>query len=152
MFNSVSVQFSSAARSCPTLCDHMNCSTPGLPVHHQLLEFTQTHVHRVSDAIQLSHPLLPPSPFAFNLSQHQDLFKWVDSSQPHGLQPTRLLRPWDFPGKYSGLISFRIDWFDPLAVQGTHKSLLQHHSLKAQILQPPAFSNSLSHTWLLEKP
>ena len=75
-----SVQFSSVAQSCPTLCDPMNCSTPGLPVHHQLPEFTQTHVHRVSDAIQASHPLSSPSPLALNLSQHQGLFQWVSSS------------------------------------------------------------------------
>ena len=74
------LQFSSVAQSCPTLCDPMDCSTPGLPVHHQIPEFTQTHVHRVSDAIQPSHPLLSPSPPAFNLSQHQGLFKWVSSS------------------------------------------------------------------------
>ena len=67
----VSVQFSSVAQSCLILCDPMNCSTPGLPVHHQLLEFNQTHVHRVSDAIQPSHPLSSPSPLAFNLFQHQ---------------------------------------------------------------------------------
>ena len=76
-----SVQFSSVAQSCPTLCDPMNRSTPGLPVHHQLPEFTQTHVHWVGDAIQLSHPLSSPSPPAFNLSQHQGLFKWVSSLQ-----------------------------------------------------------------------
>ena len=70
-----SVQFSSVAQSCPTLCDPMNCSTPGLPVHHQLPEFTQTHVHRVHDAIQPSHPLLSPSPPAPNPSQHQSLFQ-----------------------------------------------------------------------------
>ena len=70
-----SVQFSSLAQSCLTLCDPMNCSTPGLPVHRQLLEFTQTHIHRVSDAIQPSHPLSSPSPPAFNLSQHQGFFK-----------------------------------------------------------------------------
>ena len=75
-----SVQFSSVAQSCPTLCNPMNCSTPGLPVHHQLLEFTQTHVHRVSDAIQPSHPLLSPSPPAPNPSQHQGPFQWVNSS------------------------------------------------------------------------
>ena len=75
-----SVQFSSVAQSCPTLCDSMNCSTPGLPVHHQLSEFTQTHVHRVGDAIQPSHPLLSPSPPAPNPSQHQGLFQWVNSS------------------------------------------------------------------------
>ena len=74
-----SVQFISVVQSCLTLCDPMNCSTPRLPVHHQLPEFTQTHVHRVSDAIQSSHPLLSPSPHAFNLSQHQSLFKWVSS-------------------------------------------------------------------------
>ena len=75
---SSSVQFSSVAQSCPTLCDPMNCSTPGLPVHHQLPEFTQTHVHRVGDAIQTSHPLSSPSP-APNPSQHQSLFQWVNS-------------------------------------------------------------------------
>ena len=74
------LQFISVIQSCLTLCDHMDCSTPGLPVHHQLLEFTQTHVHWVSDAIQPSHPLLPPSPLAFNLSQQKSLFKWVSPS------------------------------------------------------------------------
>ena len=74
-----SVQFSSVAQSCPTLCNPMDCSTPGLLVHHQLPEFTQTHVHWVGDAIQPSHPLLSPSPLDFNLSQHQGLFKWVIS-------------------------------------------------------------------------
>ena len=75
-----SVQFSSVAQSCPTLCDPMNHSTPGLPVHHQLPESTQTHVHWVGDAIQPSHPLSSPYPPAFNISQHQGLFKWVSSS------------------------------------------------------------------------
>ena len=75
-----SVQFSSVSQSCPTVCDHMDCSTPGLPVHHQLLEFTQTYVHSVRDAFQLSHPLSSPSPLTLNLSQHQGLFKWVSSS------------------------------------------------------------------------
>ena len=73
-------QIRSVAQSCPTLCDPMNCSTPGLPVHHQLPEFTQTHVHRVSDAIQPSHSLLSPSPPAPNPSQHQSLFQGVNSS------------------------------------------------------------------------
>ena len=72
--------FSSVAQSCPSLCDPMDCSMPGIPVHHQLPEFTQTHVHRVGDAIQPSHPLSSPSPPAFNLSQHQGLFQWVSSS------------------------------------------------------------------------
>ena len=76
---SASVQFSSVAQSCPTVCDPMDCSTPGLPVHHQLLEFTQTHAHWVSDAIQPSHPLSSPSPPTFNLSQHQGLLQWGSS-------------------------------------------------------------------------
>ena len=80
-------QFSSVTQSCPTLCDPMDCSTPGLPVHHQLPEFTQTHVHWVGDAIQPSHPLSSPSFPAFNLSQHQDHFKWVSSSH----QGTKIL-------------------------------------------------------------
>ena len=75
-----SVQFSSVAQSCPTLCDLMNCSTPSLPVHHQLLGFTHTHIHRVHDAIQPSYPLSSPSPPAPNPSQHQSLFQWVKSS------------------------------------------------------------------------
>ena len=74
------VQFSSVAQSCPTLCSPMNCSTPGLPVHHQLRESTQSHVHWVGDAIQPSHPLSSPSPPALSLSQHQGLFKWISSS------------------------------------------------------------------------
>ena len=73
--NQLSVQFSSVAQSCPTLCDPMNCSTPGLPVHHQLPDFTQTHVHQIGDAIQPSHPLSSPSPPAPNPSQHQSLFQ-----------------------------------------------------------------------------
>ena len=73
-------QFSSVTQLCPTLCIPMDCNTPGLPVYHQLPELTQTHVHRVGDAIQLSHPLSAPSPPAFNLSQHQSLFQWVSSS------------------------------------------------------------------------
>ena len=77
---SLIIHFSSVAQSCPTLCNPMNCSTPGLPVHHQLPEFTKTHVHWVSDAIQPSHPLSSPSPPAPNPSQHQSLFRWVNSS------------------------------------------------------------------------
>ena len=81
----ISVPLSSVTQSCPTLCDPMNCSTPGLPVHHQLPEFTQTHVHWVGDAIQPSHPLSSPSPPALNLSQHQALFQWVGSSHQVGV-------------------------------------------------------------------
>ena len=80
VFKWVSVQFSSVAQSCPTLCDPMNCSTPGLPVHYHLPEFTKTHVRRVGDAIQPSHPLSPPFPPTPNPSQHQSLFQWVNSS------------------------------------------------------------------------
>ena len=81
MINSIKPnQFRSVTQSCPTLCNPVDCSTPGLPVHHQLQKFTRTHVHWVSDAIQPFHPLLSPSPPAFNLSQHQGLFKWVSSS------------------------------------------------------------------------
>ena len=145
------VQFSSAAQSCPTLCNPMNCSTPGLPVHHQLPEFTQIHVHRVSDAIQPSHPQSSPSPPAPNPSQHQSLFQWVNSSH----QVAKVLE-FSFsiiPSKeIPGLISFRMDWLELLAVQGTPKSLLQHHSSKAISSQPSSQSNSHIHTWPQEKP
>ena len=116
----------------------MNCSTPGLPVHHQLPEFTQTHVHRVGDAIQPSHPLSFPSPPAPNPSQHQGLFQSVNSSH-------EVAKYWSFSFSISpsnecpGLISFRMDWLDLLAVQGTLKSLLQHHSSKPSILRCSAF-------------
>ena len=94
----------------------MNCSTPGLPVHHQLLEFTQTHVHWVSDAIQPSHPLSSPFPPAPNPSQHQSLFQWVNSS--HEVAKVLEFNFSIIPSKeHPGLISFRMDWFDLLAVQ-----------------------------------
>ena len=115
----------------------MDCSTPGLPVHHQLPELTQTHVHQVDDAIQLSHLLSSPSLPTFNLSQHQGLFKLVSSSH-------HWPKYWNFSispsNEYSGLISFRMNWLDLLAVQGTLKSLLQHHSSKASSLQCTASS------------
>ena len=129
-----SVQFSSVAQSCLTLCDSMNRSTPGLPVHHQLPEFTQTQVHQVSDAIQPSHLLSSPSPPAPNPSQHQG----KDSNESTFCM--RWPEYWSFsfsiiPSKeILELISFRMDWLDLLAVQGTLKSLLQHHSSKASIL------------------
>ena len=133
-----SVRFSSVVQLCLTLCYPMNSSTPGLPAHHQLPEFTQTHVHWVGDAIQPSRPLLSPSPPAFNLSQHQGLFQWVSSLH----QVAKVLEfqlQHQSSNEYSGLISFRIDWFDLLAVQGTLKSLLQNHSSKASILRHLAF-------------
>ena len=132
-----STQFSSAAQSCPTLCNPMDCSTPGLPVYHQLPELAQTHVHWVGDAIQASHPLSSPSPPAFNLSQHQGLFQWVSSLQ----QVAKVL---EFqPQHQSFQWIFRTDL---LAVHGTLKSLVQHHSSKASILQRSAFFTvQLSH-------
>ena len=109
----------------------MDYTTPGVPVPHQLLELTQTHVHQVSDAIQPSHPVIP-SPPAFNLSQHQGLFQGVSSYQmAKVLEPQPQHQSFN---EYSRLISFKVDWLDPLAIQGTLKSLLQHHSSKASIL------------------
>ena len=115
------VQFSSVAQSCPTLCNSIDCSVSGLPVHHQLPEFTQIHVHRVGDAIQPSHPLSSLSPPAFYLSQHQGLFQWVSSLHQVAKVLKCQLQHQSFQWN-SGLISFRIDWFDLLAVQGTLKS------------------------------
>ena len=117
----------------------MNRSTPGVPVHHQLLEPTQTHVHHVGDLIRPSHPLSSPSPPAFNLSQHQGLFQWVGSSHLVA-EVLEFQLQHEVSNEYSGLISFRTDWLqDLLAVQGTLKSLLQHHSSKASILWCSAF-------------
>ena len=116
----------------------MDCSKTGLPVHHQFLEFTYTHVHWVGDAIQPSYPLSSPSPPAFNLSQHQGLFQM-------SVLCIRWPKYWSFSfsispsNEYSGLISLRMKWLDFLAVQGTLKSLLQHHSSKASVLQHSAF-------------
>ena len=135
----MSIQFSSVAQSCLTLCDPMNCSTPGLHVHHQLLEFTQTHAHQVGDAIQPSHPLLSPSPPAPNRSQHQRLFQRVNSLHEVAKVLEFQLQLKTPSNEHPGLISFRMDWLDFLAVQGTLKSLLQHHSSKASIFQCSAF-------------
>ena len=133
-----SVQFSSVAQSCLTLCNPMNHSTPGLPVHHQLPESTKTHVHWVSDAIQPSHPLSSPSPPAFNPSRHRGIFKWVISSHHVAKVLELQLQHQSFQWIFSGLISFRIDWFDLLAVQGTLKSLLQHHNSKGSVPSAPS--------------
>ena len=130
----------SVAQSCPTLCNPMDCRVPGFPVLHYLPEFALTHVHWVSDAIQPSHPLSPSSPLAFKLSQHQG-----ESSSNESVLHIRCPKYWSFsfsisPFKeYSGLISFRICWLDLLAVEGTLKSFLQHHSSKASICQCSAF-------------
>ena len=120
------------------ICYPMECSMQGFPVHHQLLEFTQTNVHPVGDAIQPSHPLSSHFPPAFNLSQHQG---FSNESVLHIRWP----KFWSFSfsispsHEYSGLISFRMDWLDLLEVQGTFKSLLQHHSSKASIFRCSAF-------------
>ena len=143
-------QFSSVAQSCPALCDPMDCSTPGFPVYHQLLELAQTHVHWVGDVIQPSHPLLSPSLSAFSLSQHQCLLQWVSSSH----QVAKVLefqiqhQSFQWTLRTSGLISYSMDWWDLLAVQGTLKNLLQCHSSKASILQCSAFFTvQLSHPY-----
>ena len=144
------IQFSSVSQSCLTLCDPMDCSTQGLPVHHQLREFTQTHVHWVGVAIQSSHPLLSPSPSAFNLSQHQ-----VFSNE--SVLPIRWPKYWSFSfnispsSEHSGLISFKMDWLDLFAVQGTLKSLLEHpqfksiNSLALSLLHSPTLTSIHDH-------
>ena len=143
-----SVQLSSVAQSCLTLCDAMNCSTPGLPVHHRLLEFTQSLVYWVGDAIQPSHPLSSPSPPALNLSKHQGVFKWVSCSH-HVVKVLEFQLQISPSNEHPGLISFRMDWLDLLVVQGTLKSLLQHHSSKASILQCwTFFTVQLSHPYM----
>ena len=131
---SLDIQFSSVqSLSHVQLCDPMNRNTPGLPVHHQLPEFTQTHVHRVGDAIQPSHPLLSPSPAL--------VFPSIRVFSNESALCNRWPKYWSFSlsispsHEYPGLVSFRMDWLDLLAVQGTLKSLPQHHSSKASILR-----------------
>ena len=141
-------QFSSIQFSRSVMSDSatpMDCSTPGFSVRHQLLKLTQTHVHRVSNAIQPSHPLPSSSPPAFDLFQHQG----------ESVLHIRWPKYWCFSfsispsNEYSGLVSFRMDWLDFLAVQGTLKSLLQHHSSKASILRRSAFFIvQLSHPYM----
>ena len=142
------VQFSSVAQSCPTLCDPMNRSTPGLPVYHQLPEFTQIHVHRVGDAIQPSHPLLP-------LLLLPPILPSIGVFSNESTLRMRWPKYWSFnfsispSSEHPGLISFRMDWLDLLAVPGTPKSLLQHHSSKASILWRSAFFTiQLSHPYM----
>ena len=137
-----SVQFSSVAQLCPTLCNPMNHSMPGLPVHHQFPEFTQTHVHWVGDAIQPSHPLsspslspIPPSIRVFS-NESTLCMRWPKYwSFSFSISPSN---------EHPGLISFPMDWLDLLAVQGTLKSLLQHHSSKASILRCSASPSTLT--------
>ena len=135
----VSLQFSSVAQSCLTLCDPVDCSTPGLPVHpYQLLEFTQTHVHWVGDSPTISSSVIP-------FFSHLQSFPSIPVFSSESVLHMRWPKDWNFSfsispsNEYSGLISFRIDWFDLLAVHGTLKSLLQHHSSKASVLRCSAF-------------
>ena len=142
-----SVQFNSVFQSCPTLCNPMTHSTQGLPVHHLLSEFTQTHVHCVGDAIQPSHPL-SSSPSALNLSQHQGLIQRVSSSHEVAKVLEFQLQH-QSSNKHPGLISFRMDWLDLLALQGTLRSLLQYHSSKESIIWHSAFFIvQLSHPYM----
>ena len=144
--------FSSVAQSCLTPCDPMDCSTTGLPVHRQLPEFPQTTVHQVGDAIQPSHSLSSPPPPVFNVSlQSFPIRVFFSESALLIMWP----KYWSFSfsispsNEHPELISFRMDWLDLLAVQGTLKSLLQHHSAKASILQGSAFFIvQLSHPYM----
>ena len=128
------MKFSSVTQSCLTLCDPMNQSMPGLPVHHQLPEFTQTHVHWVGDAIQPSHPVIP---LLFLPQIPPSIRVFSNESTLHMRWP----KYWSFSfsispsNEHPGLISFRINWLDLLAAQGTLKSLLQHHSSKHQFFR-----------------
>ena len=142
------IQFSSVAQLCPTLCHPMNRSTPGLPVHHQLPEFIQTHVHWVGDAIQ---PLILCRPLFLLLS----IFPSIRVFSNESVLQIRWPKYWSFSfsispsNEYSGLISFSIDWLNLFAVQGTLKSLLQNHSSKASIPQSSVFFiDHLSHPYM----
>ena len=146
---------SSVVQLSPTLCDPMDFSPLGCPVHDKLPELAQTHVHWVGDAIQPSHPLSSPSPPAFSLFKYQGLFWWIGSSHQVPKVVELQLQHQSFKWIwYSGLIFFRINWLALHAVQGTLKSLLQHHSTKASILWCSAFFIVQPHiyTWLLEIP
>ena len=143
----------SVAKLYPTLWDLKYCRITCFPVLHHLLEFAPIYVHWVSDAIQLSHPLSPPSPLALSLSQHQGLFQWVGSSY-------RVAKYWSFSfsispsNEYSGLISFRTDWLISLQSKGLSRVLTSNTVWKQQFFgtQGSLWSNSHIHTWLLERP
>ena len=148
---------SSVAQSCLTLCNPMDCSTPGFLVHHQLLKLAWTHVHRVGDTIQPSHPLLSPSPLGFSLPQHQGLFQWVSSSHQVAkvlkLQLQHQSFQWIFRTDF-----FRIDWLDlpgtgwvskGLSRAFSNTTVQKHQFFSAQF---SLWSNSHIATWLLEKP
>ena len=146
--NGPSVQFSSVTQSCPALCNPMDCQKPGLPLHHQVPEFTKTHLHGVGDAIQPSHPLLSPSPVP-------SIFPSIRVFSNKSVLHIRLPKYWNFSfnirpsNEHSRLISFKMDQLDLLAVQGTLKSLLQHHSSEASIHRCSAFFIvQISHTFM----
>ena len=146
------VQWNNSSVQPLSLCDTMDCTTPGLPVHPQLLELAQTHVHRVSDTIQPSHLLSSPSPPAFNLSQHQGLFQWVNSlaagSQSIGVSASVLpvnIQDW-FPLGWTNWISLQ---FKGLSRVFSNTTVQKHQFFGAQ---PSSQSNSHIHTWALEKP
>ena len=147
-WNKSNTQFSSVTQSCPNLCNLMNRSTPGLPVHHQLPEYTQTHVHEVRDATQPSHPL-------FSLLLLPSIFPSIRVFSNESALHIRWPKDWSFTfnisstNEHPGQISFRLDWLDLLAVQGTLKRLIQHYSSKASILRHSAFFTvQLSHPYL----
>ena len=147
------VQFSSVAQSCPTLCNPMDCSTSGFPVHHQLLELSQTHMHRVGDAIQPSQPLLSPSPLP-------SVFPSIKVFSNEASLHIRWPKYWSFSfnispsNEDSWLISFRIDWFDLLESKGVSRvffsTIIQKHQFFSA--EPSLWSNSHICVWLLEKP
>ena len=148
------LQFSSVAQLCPSLCDPMNCSMPGLPVHQQLLEFTQTHVHRVGDAIQPSHPLSSPSPPALNPSQHQGLFQWVNSSHEVSKVLEFQLQHHSFPMNTQDWSALGWTGWTSLQSKGlstvfSNTTVQKHQFFSAQLSSQ---SNSRIHTWPLEKP
>ena len=152
--SSVFLQFSSVAQLCLTFCNPMDCTTPGLPVHHQLLELVQTHIHWVSNAIQPSHPLSSPSPPAFNLSQHQSLFQWVRSShwvaKSIGVSASASVLPMNiqnwFPLRLTCLISLQSKGLSRVFSITT---VQKNQFFGAQL---SLWSSSNIHTWLLEKP
>ena len=147
-------QFSSVAQSCPTLCDPIDCSMPGFPVHHQFPELTQTHVHQVGDAIQPSYPLSPPSSPALNLSHHQGLFQWVSSlhqvakvlevSTSASLLPTNT-QDWS-PLRWTGWMSLQAKGLSRVF---SNTTVQKHQFFSTQL---SLWSNSHIHTWPLEKP
>ena len=148
-----SVQFSSVTQLCPTLCNPMDCSIPGFPVHHQLPELVQTHVHQVSDAIQPSHPLSSPSLLP-------SIFPSIRVFSKESVLHMRWPEYWSFSfsicpsNEYSGLISFRVDWLELLLSKGLSRSFSSTTVWKHQFFcaQSSLCSNSYICTWLLEKP